>query len=77
MLDGHPSLDQPAPDPLGQLERVPAALLWCHLTEPARDRAGHVDVLPVAPLTRLPVHQPTERRFGVGRINCTRRRRLG
>ncbi len=36
MLDGHPSLDQPAPGPLGQLERVLAALLWCHLTEPVR-----------------------------------------
>jgi hypothetical protein len=36
-----------------------------------RHRARQVDLLPVAPLAGLTVHQPTERRFGVGRIMFT------
>lgn len=68
MLDRHPQLGQPAPDPLGQIERVARPFLLCHLTEPVLKRSRHVDLLPVAPLVGLPVHQSTERRFGVGRI---------
>src|SRR5229473_2931128 len=68
MLDGHPILCDPPPSPLGQLMRIPYPFLRCHLTEPVLERVRHVDLLPVAPYRGLPVHQPTERRFGVGRI---------
>ena len=68
MLDGHPILCDPPPSPLGQLMRIPYPFLRCHLTEPVLKRVRHVDLLPVAPYRGLPVHQPTERRFGVGRI---------
>src|SRR5216684_660416 len=68
MLDGHPILCDPPPSPLGQLMRIPYPFLRCHLTEPVLERVRHVDILPVAPCRGLPVHQPTERRFGVRRI---------
>src|SRR5229473_2099796 len=68
MLDGHPILCDPPPSPLGYLMRIPYPFLRCHLTEPVLERARPVDLLPVAPSRGLPVHQPTERRFGVGRI---------
>src|SRR6266851_864947 len=68
MLDGHPILCDPPPSPLGYLMRIPYPFLRCHLTEPVLKRVRHVDLLPVAPYRGLPVHQPTERRFGVGWI---------
>lgn len=68
MLDRHPQFGQPAPDPLGQIERVARPFLLPHLTEPVLKRSRHVDLLPVAPLVGLPVHQSTERRFGFRRI---------
>src|SRR5713226_8128335 len=68
MLDRLPVLGQPAPHALDQRNRIRSAFRRRHLTEPVLERARPVDLLPVAPSRGLPVHQPTERRFGVGRI---------
>src|SRR6266567_5595218 len=68
MLDRLPVLGQPAPHALGQRNRIRSEFRRRHLTEPVLERARRVNLLPVAPYRGLPVHQPTERRFGVGRI---------
>src|SRR6266568_8536237 len=68
MLDRLPVLGKPAPHALDQRNRIRSEFRRRHLTEPVLERARHVDLLPVAPYRGLPVHQPTERRFGVGRI---------
>src|SRR6266699_2939083 len=68
MLDRLPVLGQPAPHALDQRNRIRSEFRRRHLTEPVLERVRHVDLLPVAPYRGLPVHQPTERRFGVGWI---------
>ncbi len=60
MLDGRSMLRQPAPHPLGQLERIPRALLRRHLRQAMLERPRHVDLLPVAPLIGLAVAQPSD-----------------
>src|SRR5712671_3861205 len=67
MLDRHPRLGNPPLRLLHQLPRVLYPLLDRHLTEPMLDRAGHVDLLPLAPQIGPPARQPELGRPDIGR----------